>query len=340
MEANDLQIKDIFRGMIFGVANIIPGVSGGTLALVLGIYERLIDAIHKISWQTIKACLGLLRFNRAGWEGFKRELARIDGMFLIAIQLGAMISIVALAKVMTWLLEHFHDPTYGFFWGLVLVSAWVPLKLIKKHNAVSVVMAMLAIVLVIGLSWAVSDEAKINKAETKYELQLEKEQAGATNAREKLDHSPGQLMYMVLVGILGISAMILPGISGSFILLLLGVYFTVLKSIIYLDLVIIAAFSIGNIIGILLFSRFLNFALKHWYDATMSFLFGLVVGSLVAIWPFKSSTVIGNELIYLSNRWPSALGVNEFMTVLTGVIGAAVVAVFIKLEHKNKTKSV
>jgi putative membrane protein len=125
---------NILRGMVIGVANIIPGVSGGTLALVLGIYERLIGAINNISFETVKASFGLLKFNKDGWKNFTAELHRIDAFFLASILTGALISIGALAKVMTYFLEHFHDPTYGFFCGLVIVSAWVPFKLIKKHS--------------------------------------------------------------------------------------------------------------------------------------------------------------------------------------------------------------
>ncbi len=326
------------RGLIIGIANIIPGVSGGTLALVLGIYERLIDAIHRISLQTLKACLGLFRFNREGWLAFKQEMSRIDALFLISIQLGAMTSIVALAKLMTYLLEHFHDPTYGFFWGLVLVSAWVPFKLIKRHSWKTVVAAVLALMAVVAMNTTISDESKLAKAQAKYELKMEKGQSTQPAQREKLDHSPGQLLYMVLVGALGIAAMILPGISGSFLLLLLGVYFIVLKSIIYLDLIIIASFSLGNIIGLLTFSRFLNYALSHWYDVTMSFLMGLVIGSLTAIWPFKHTAQVGAETIYLSDRWPQALGGNELMTLVTAVLGALIVVLFIYLEQRNKNQ--
>lgn len=323
------------RGLVIGIANIIPGVSGGTLALVLGIYERLIDAIHRISLQTFKACLGLLKFNRQGWLDFKQEMERIDAVFLITIQLGAMTSIVALAKLMTYLLEHFHDPTYGFFWGLVLMSALVPFKLIKRHSWKTVVAALLAIMAVVAINNAFSDESKLTKAQTKYELKMEKGQSTQAPQREQLDHSPGQLLYMVLVGALGIAAMILPGISGSFLLLMLGVYFIVLKSIIYLDLIIIASFSLGNIIGMLVFSRFLNYALNHWYDVTMSFLMGLVIGSLTAIWPFKNAALVGGKTIYLSNHWPQVLGGNELMTLVTAVFGAMIVALFIYLEQRN-----
>jgi len=324
--------------MIIGVANIIPGVSGGTLALVLGIYERLIGAIHKISIQTVKASLGLLKFNKAGWKDLKAELQRIDAYFLISIMIGAIISIGILAKLMTYLLEHFHDPTYGFFWGLVIISAWVPFKLIKRHTFLSVLAAAIAIVSVVALSYSLSDEKKINREQAKYEIKMQKAELGENVVEEKFDHSPSFLLYMVFAGAVGISAMILPGISGSFLLLLMGVYFTILKSITNFDFLIIFSFSAGCLIGILCFTRLINYALKKWYDVTTSFLLGLVFGSLVAIWPFKGTAIVGKEVVYLSNKWPMVFGINEAMTVLAALLGGLLVWVFIVIENRKGLK--
>lgn len=325
-----MNLIDILRGIVIGVANIIPGVSGGTLALVLGIYERLIGAIHNISFETLRATIGVLRFNRSGWKAFTAELRRIDAFFLASILIGALISIGALAKVMTYLLEHYHDPTYGFFCGLVIVSAWVPFKLIGKHSFFSILAVILAMVCVIAVSLSGTDEQKISRAQVKYELeQQENLQA------EEFDHSPARLSYMVFAGAVGISAMILPGISGSFLLLLMGVYFDILKSIAGLDVLTLAAFSIGCLIGIVAFTRLINFALKKWYDVTVSFLLGLVLGSLVAIWPFKGTAEVGGRIVYLSNRMPSTFGANEAVTVLAAVVGGLIVLLFIYIENRK-----
>ena len=127
-------IRDLLKGVIIGVANIIPGVSGGTMALVLGIYGRMIGALNSISFSTVKNILGILRFNKTGLDNFKYELKRIDAFFLMRISAGALIAVVVLARLMMYLLVNWHDPTYGFFFGLVIASAIVPFKLIQKKN--------------------------------------------------------------------------------------------------------------------------------------------------------------------------------------------------------------
>jgi putative membrane protein len=331
-----LKIIDVLKGMIIGVANIIPGVSGGTLALVLGVYERLIGAIHKISFQTLKATLELLTLKKDGWKNFNDELKRIDAYFLISIGAGALVSIGATAGLMTYLLEHFHNQTYGFFCGLVIVSAWVPFKLIRKHSFFSVSAAVIAIAGIIALSSSLSDEQKISREQTKHEIKLQKTEISGNIVQESFDHSPTHLLYIVMAGAVGISAMILPGISGSFLLLLMGVYFIILKSITQLDLLTLFSFSLGCLIGILSFTRFINFALKKWYDVTTSFLLGLVIGSLVAIWPFKENATIGGEIVYLSNKWPEVFGNNEIMTIFSALMGGLIVWMFILIENKKK----
>ncbi len=333
-----MNLINILKGMVIGVANIIPGVSGGTLALVLGIYERLIGAINNISFETVKAFFGLFKFNKNGWKNFIAELHRIDAFFLASILTGALISIGALAKVMTYLLEHFHDPTYGFFCGLVIVSAWVPFKLIKKHSFFSIMAVILATVGVIAISSLGTDEQKIHRAQVKYEIEQQKASGAIHLEREKFDHSPGHLAFIVLAGVVGISAMILPGISGSFLLLLMGVYFSILKAIAQLDILTLGAFSAGCIIGIVACTRFIDFALKRWYDVTISFLLGLVLGSLAAIWPFKGTARVGEEIIYLSNKMPAGFGSNEITTVLAAVAGGLIVLLFIYLENSNGIK--
>lgn len=331
-----LKFAHFLRGMVIGVANIIPGVSGGTLALVLGIFDRLIGAIHKISLQTLLTTLGLLKFNKTNREKFRAELARIDAYFLITVFAGAILSIGLLAKLMTYFLEHFHDPTYGFFWGLVIISAWVPLKLIKKHTPISVIAGFIAIISLVGLTYSIPDETKVTREQIKYEIGLQKNDTQHGGVTEKqADHSLRYLLFMIFSGAVGISAMILPGISGSFLLLLLGAYFPILQAITDLDIITIAAFSAGCLIGVLTFTRLINFLLKKWYDVTTSFLVGLVIGSLVAIWPFKNSATVGNEIVYLSNKLPASFGTNEIMTILAALAGGFIVWLFIAIESKR-----
>ena len=129
-------ITNVLRGIVIGIANIIPGVSGGTMALVLGIYSRLLNAISSIGPQTLNAC-------RNGFTAIKEELRRIDFMFLASLATGAGIAIVVSARIMTNLLENHHDPTYGFFFGLVMASALIPFRMIRKFSAGSILSVLL-----------------------------------------------------------------------------------------------------------------------------------------------------------------------------------------------------
>ncbi|MCK5241741.1 DUF368 domain-containing protein [bacterium] len=329
-------IKVFLKGTVIGIANIIPGVSGGTMALVLGIYERLIAAIHNISLETVKSCFGVLKMKAAAREVFWREMRRIDVFFLGTLGLGAVVAIVALANAMTYLLEKQHDPTYGFFFGLVAVSAWVPYQLIRKKTWVSLLVGLVALGSVVMLANTMSGEAMLEKEQTKYEMKLAQEQAFDQAAATTKKHAPWHLLLMFIAGAVAISAMILPGISGSFLLLLMGAYFEILKAITYRDFLVLFVFALGCGIGILVFTRFLNFLLKRWHDVTMSFLLGLVLGSLWAIWPFKAVTQVGEKTIYLANQMPTTIGSNALLTTLTFLLGGAIVSVFIWLEQRRQ----
>ncbi|MBN1594830.1 DUF368 domain-containing protein [candidate division FCPU426 bacterium] len=331
-------VKNILQGMVIGVANIIPGVSGGTMALVLGIYERLIAAIHNFSWKTVLACLGLFKFNAKAREEFLQEMRRIDAWFLASIGVGAVAAIIALAKVMTYFLEKHHDVTYGFFFGLVAISILVPLTLIKKHTWVGLLIGLLAAGSVVALANTMSEGALLEKARAKYELKVKKELGLLSkSAEQKVQYAPQHLLFLFGAGTLAISAMILPGISGSFLLLLLGAYFEILKAIAYLDLVVLAVFAAGCGIGLLLFTRFLDYLLKHWHNLTMYFLVGLVAGSLWPIWPFKQMTRVGDEVVYLANKLPAAFGVHELLVLLASLLGGMLVLLFMVIEKKPGT---
>ncbi len=331
-------ISSFFKGTVIGVANIIPGVSGGTMALVLGIYERLIDALHNINSVTAKSLFNLFLFKESAWSDFKKELKRIDALFLVTIAAGAISAVFALAGIMTMLLKEYHDPTYGFFFGLVLFSAWAPYVLIKRKKAWIVwIAACIAALLVVITAEAVSSgDALIEKAKVKQEQALKKS-AGESPATESHSGSPDAvyLFYFFILGAVAISTMILPGVSGSFLLLLLGGYFDVIRAVDNHSWTLIGVFALGCLVGIILFSRFLNFLIKRYHDQTMGFLLGLVAGSLWMIWPFKDSVKIGEEVIYLANRVPSSLSSNEIMTFLSALTGMGIVGLLFYIEKRN-----
>ena len=146
--------KTILHGFLIGVANIIPGVSGGSMALALGIYERLIAAVGNVGLGTLTTALGVAGFRDGAKERFRTEWRQIDGAFLSWIAAGGAVAVVVFSRVMVWLLEQWHDPTYGFFTGLILVSIWMPVKMIRRFGAVEGLSAVVGLGLVLALTFS------------------------------------------------------------------------------------------------------------------------------------------------------------------------------------------
>jgi putative membrane protein len=334
-------IVNLLRGVAIGLANIIPGVSGGTMALILGIYQRLIDAIGNLGPATLTSVF-------KGRAAFVEEMKRVDAVFLGSLALGAVGVIVAVARLMTYLLQEQHDPTYGFFFGLVLASVLVPYRMIKRKNAWAVISCLLAIAAVVGLTMAMSGEQALESARRKAGLEAAKVEAQAaasdsgaaeTAARARAPRVPrdGKTMLLFFVaGVVAISAMILPGISGSFMLLLMGVYFDVLACINNRQLVLLGILALGCLVGLVAFTRLLKYLLANFHDVTMAFLLGLVIGSLYAIWPFKRFEMVGDKRVDLDHILPASLGSNELLTLGGALFGMAIVAAFIWIEIRQQ----
>lgn len=236
------------RGLLMGAADIIPGVSGGTIAFITGIYDTLLDSIRAVDLEFLAR---LMRRDIAGaWQ-------HINGGFLLALLLGIATSIFSLAQLVSWLLEHHPVPLWALFFGLILASALVLLLEVHQWSV------LLLLWLSVGIAVAVA-----------------------------ISLSPVMSLDLGLVGVflaafLAICAMILPGISGSFILVLLGMYSTVLAAIKSLDLMFILVFVLGAGCGLLCFSRLLHWLLHRFHQATMALLTGFLFGSLVVVWPWK-----------------------------------------------------
>ncbi len=236
------------KGMAMGAADVVPGVSGGTIAFISGIYEELITAINAVGLDTIKI-----------WRssGFKAAWKSINGNFLLALFIGIAISVVSLAKLIKWLLEHEPVLLWSFFFGLVIASILYVGKQISHWGIKTVVIVALSAFLAYYITTL---------------------PALATN------DSP---LYLVLAGSLAICAMILPGISGAFILLLLGAYKPAVEAITSRDLITIMYLAIGAIIGLLSFSRILKWLFTNYKNLTLAALTGFIIGSLNKIWPWK-----------------------------------------------------
>lgn len=245
----NFNIKEAFlifiRGLLMGSADIVPGVSGGTIALITGIYTHLVEAISKIKFGFIKPLF------KGDLKGFKQQfLDEIDFKFFIPLILGIGVAFLTLAKVVTYCMDVYTALTYSFFLGLIISSAVILFRKLEKINIKHLLCALIGAILTYIF-------VSLNPI--------------AAN------HS---LLVIFISGMIAICAMILPGISGSFLLLLLGQYKYMLNALHQLHFSEIIVFIVGAVIGILGFSKILNYLLKNYEEFTMAFLIGVMLGSL------------------------------------------------------------
>ncbi|MEJ6776926.1 MAG: DUF368 domain-containing protein [Crocinitomicaceae bacterium] len=238
------------KGIAMGAADVVPGVSGGTIAFISGIYEELIDSINNINLAALKVWKA---------EGFKDFWNYINGTFFVFLFTGIGISIFSLAKVVSHLLGAHPVLIWSFFFGLIIASVWLISKSIEKWS--------LGIIGIMGVGALVA-----------YYI-------SSINAVAPVDAS----WYIVLSGAIAICAMILPGVSGAFILLLLGSYDEVFRAISEKNLLVIGLFGLGCLIGLLSFARVLKYLFSKFKNLTVALLAGFMVGSLSKVWPWKET---------------------------------------------------
>lgn len=301
-------IKQLIWGFAFGVANIIPGVSGGTFALVLGFYTRLLKAIEGLNSQAIKELLQILikmpGDMSSGMQSIKAWMKEKDFYFLIFLGLGAVLSIFSLSALMKYLLVHQFAPTYAYFFGLITLSVIVPWKLIKKKSMGVILCVILGCVATVGVTIGVDPVAKAESKSKLYEQRLKQSQLGSSVDQPKVEakafswtgkYTQGEIIMAGVSGSIAISAMVLPGISGSLILILLGQYMLVIQAIsslrkLYLDdIVFLSVMALGMFVGLILTAKLVRWALDTIHDQTMGLLTGLILGSLFVLWPFRAS---------------------------------------------------
>ncbi len=252
------------KGILIGIANVIPGVSGGTFALVLGLYDRLIHALKSFDLAAARSLLEHLpRIYRAeSRAALRAEIVRTDLIFLALLGLGAVVAIKGLAGVLQFLLSEHPMPTLAFFIGLIIPSIALTARLMDRKGPVQI----LAIVLGAGLTVLVS------------------------MAQVSTGGGEPALWAIFLGGAVAIAAMILPGISGSFVLLVLGLYQPTLEHIHHITsggLLFLAVMSLGFAFGLVSISRLMAWLLAHHRATTLGFLLGLIFGSFYVLWPFK-----------------------------------------------------
>lgn len=236
------------KGMGMGAADVVPGVSGGTIAFISGIYEELIDSIKSIDLSLLP---DLKKFDLVSiWK-------KINGNFLTAVFAGIAVSIVSLSKLITFLLDTYPVLVWAFFFGLVVASSIMIAKKIKEWNISSIISLLVGIAIAFYITVA-------SPAET-----------------------PTDLWFIFLSGVIAICAMILPGISGSFILLLLGKYSYIFGAISEMNFKVIGTFIAGCAVGITSFSHLVSWMFKKFHNQTIAILTGFMIGSLNKVWPWK-----------------------------------------------------
>lgn len=240
----------MLKGCAMGAADVVPGVSGGTIAFISGIYEELIDSIRRIDLQALRLLL----------KGRVAECWRhVNGSFLLAVVAGIGVAVFTLARIMTRLLESHPIEVWSFFFGLIIASAAMVAKEVGKwqwQNVVSVLIGTVA-------AWWIT---------------------ASTPAQ-----TPDTWWFILLSGAIAICAMILPGISGAFILLLLGKYQFILQAVSTLQIPVLLLFCIGAACGIVAFSHLLSWLLRNWHDIAVATLMGFMIGSLNKVWPWKQT---------------------------------------------------
>ncbi len=291
------------KGMAMGAADVVPGVSGGTIAFITGIYNDLLSAINAINLKT---------FKELKTEGIAFVWKKINGNFLVALVAGIAVSFLSLSKLFKHLLDTNPNLVWAFFFGLVLGSIFLVSRMIGTWN------------------WKTALATVIGTAISYYLTIIQP--GGGDNTT----------LFIFLSGAIAICAMILPGVSGSFILLILGVYYPMLEAVSEMDIKFIATLGAGAIIGLLSFSRFLKWLLDKYYDITVAVLLGFLIGSLNKLWPWKHTlqTRLNSHNVEVpfiqENVLPSAVENPQLMgAIVLMIVGVAVIVVMSKFAPKE-----
>ena len=239
-----------FKGAAMGVADTVPGVSGGTVAFITGIYEELIQSLAR---------LGPERWSDFRQHGLRGFWYGINGNFLLAVFSGLLIALFSVAELMHWLITHQRVVLWAFFFGLIAASVPLVLGRLKRWRAGYLVWLGVGVAVGLGITLLGSGQ------------------------------TPATLWMIFIAGMIAISAMVLPGISGSFLLLIMGQYEVMVRAVVERDLLMIVAFGLGAVIGLLSVARVLSKLFRRHHDATVALLTGFMAGSLNALWPWQAA---------------------------------------------------
>lgn len=296
------------KGLCMGAADIVPGVSGGTMALITNIYEELIDSINNLTFRSLKKLFS---------KEFKSAWKALNGSFLLSLAMGIGTSILVFGSSIQYLLLHYPIALWSFFFGLILMSAVMIGKQVKKWSFKtkgSFVIGMIVSLIVVFLSPAQGSDS---------------------------------FFYLFFCGMLAVVAMILPGISGAFILILLGAYDTALETLNLLrnfetqGFVFLTAFALGGIIGLKIFAKLLHRLYQNHKNQVLSLLVGFMFGSLYKVWPWKKLVSIGDQssLVREIAVWPNmnAESQSTWMAIACFCIGIGVIVFFESISRRKQS---
>lgn len=298
MSISENSIVTAIKGYFVGAANVVPGVSGGTFALITGIYQQLIDSLNALlSTKTWK------HFFKREFKEFWKE---IDGEFLLAFGIGVVISIFTLAKLITYTLAHYPVETWALFFGLILASAWYMLADLRPLNWKDALTGLVGVAL------------------------------GVLVCTLSPTTTPDNPWFLMLCGAIAVSSMILPGISGSLVLVLFGKYNFVMEAVSSLDVPVLLLFAAGCAIGILVFSKFLHWLLARWERPTMLVLLGFVLGSLVKVWPWSNADAICASQGLAEGAAYNPHILQALIWCLIGIAAVILIEIFAAKQKKTK----
>ena len=299
MEKKKNHLLLVLKGCAMGAADVIPGVSGGTIAFITGIYEELIESIRAINLKALRL-LGAFQLKEF-WK-------HINGNFLISVVAGIAISIFSLAKLMKFLLETHPLYIWSFFFGLIIISALMVSREIKKWDLLTITSLIIGAIIAYTITVLTPTS------------------------------TPDAWWFILLSGAIAICAMILPGISGSFILVLLGKYFYIMEAVKTFNVPVMLVFIAGAAIGITTFSRVLSFALRKFHDITIAVLAGFMLGSLNKVWPWKETIETYVDSHGMTKPLVEAnIAPNQFVWEAVGlmILGFGIVYFLEKLSQKS-----
>jgi putative membrane protein len=291
------------KGLAMGAADVVPGVSGGTIAFISGIYEELITSINNVNLSLFKT------LKKNGFQAFWKQL---NGNFLVALFTGIFISVFSLAKGISWLLVNQPILLWSFFFGLVVASIFFVGKSLERWNLAAIIMFVLGA----AIAYYITTLPPAENTES--------------------------LPFLFFSGALAICAMILPGISGAFILVLLGSYKVILEAVHERDFKIVATVGLGAIFGILSFAKLLKWMFSHYKDLTLAVLTGFILGSLNKIWPWKKvleTKIFDDKVIIIQDQSISPFafdGDNQLLfAIMLALVGFSLIFILEKLASKK-----